>query len=390
MRSAVAAVVLLTGCPSDDAAPIGETSGSGTSGGGTMLTSGADPTTATTTTSPGTGSSDEGSTTAGTSDTEGYQPIDCTEHCADLDSDRGVALCYACRCKNAMDGYMPPPDLVQCSEAEELPIYTVDQSGGGPELVPIDDERTECANPALLTESCGLGSRLGQGHEGEVWFKWICRDPDPDTGIYADAGLIMHNMRNGASCWFDDVDFVTGPDDFPNLDLLEGDEANLELYLENFYFTDGDFCTSQCHDADPFAYTDYFRGVMWETAGYVVGPHALVTLDGTLAPVSATHLVSPEVVKCRGCHRVGSAASCSFLAPDALGELKTVAHEQAVIDATEPDSPNWSIAYWMPKGKDITTFDAWVKEFGVAKDRILECCDDPGTDTPNCIWEPIP
>ncbi|MEM6993172.1 MAG: hypothetical protein AAF721_21845 [Myxococcota bacterium] len=319
----------------------------------------------------------------------GFVPADCSEPCAD-DTETAVALCYACRCKNAMDGWLPTPEQLQCSQAEELTVYTADISGENPQLVPLTEEAETCVNPALLTETCGVGSRFGQLQEGDVYVKWICRDPFDDGALFADVGVIMHNVRNGASCWFDDIDSVTGMDDIPNLDLMAGDEANLQSYLEKFYFTDGETCTRDCHGADPFVYTPYFESIVWQTGAWVNGLHRRVTLDEELAPVEAFELLSPEVTVCTGCHRVGSTASCDFLAPDALGLAKTAAHEPSVHDAMDPASPNWWLAYWMPKPfPAVDTLEDWTGLFGAARDRIVECCADPGVSTPNCIWEPI-
>ena len=72
------------------------------------------------------------------------------------------------------------------------------------------------------------------------------------------------------------------------------------------------------------------------------------------------------------------------------GDYKTVAHEQAVHDATEPGSPNWSLAYWMPKDTRIETFADWDNLYGAAKARINQCCASPGVSTDDCNWVPIP
>jgi hypothetical protein len=383
------AVLLAVGCE-EAAPPAGE---AGTSGGGTSDTEDSVGTTSATTTSQPTTSAESSSSSDGessSSDSDGWVDIDCSEHCDAPDTEGKQMLCYACRCKNAMDGFMPSPEQLQCSRAEELTIYTADVSGPEPQLVPLEGDATSCANPALLTERCGPGSRLGQLQEGDIFVKWICRDPDPDTGIFADAGAIMYNARNGATCYFDDVDFVTGMDDWPHLDFDESDQANFEDYVAKFYFTDGASCSTDCHDADPFIYTPYFQSVAWVTGNYVIQPYGRVNLEGELDAIDASHLVSPEVLECRQCHRLGSAAGCDLLGPDALGEYKNGATEQAVVDATEPGSPHWKLAYWMPNGREIESFAMWTKTYGEAKERLTQCCEQPGVDTPGCDWEPIP
>ena len=202
-------------------------------------------------------------------------------------------------------------------------------------------------------------------------------------------GAILYNARTGASCWFDDVDAVTTDDNVPDLDLMEAGEDNLAQFVERFYFTDGDSCTRDCHDADPFLYTPFFAGIEWQNGPHALGPHTRVALDGSLAPIDATHLVSPEVVACRACHRLGSAGGCDFLSPDAMGDAKTAVHDPAIIDAMDPSSPDWSLAYWMPN-VPISSLDQWMDMYGAAKERLTECCANPGVDSASCDWEPIP
>ncbi len=322
--------------------------------------------------------------------TDGIIEIDCTEACADTASEAGIAVCYSCRCKAAMDGYMPPVELLQCSEATDLGVFTADLSGAEPTLVELTTTEDTCVNPALLTETCGTGSRLGQIREGNISIKWICRDPvGPPMDVYSDVGVIMYNRRNGASCWFDDIDVVTSDDNLPDLDLMEAGEDNLAGYLERFYFTDGDSCSTSCHDADPFIYTPYLRTTAWDTV-HALGPYTRISLSGGLDPVNSSHLVSPEIEPCAECHRVGSAAGCEWLGPDSVGDFKTAAHEQSVHDATAPGSPNWKLAYWMPYGPQKDTLADWNATYGAAKAHYAECCQSPGVSQGACMWEPIP
>ncbi len=366
----------------------------GSSGGTTRGSSGGTAST-TTETSSETASETAGSTRGEATDEDsgstggGFVEVDCTEPCSDLASDAGVAVCYACRCKNAMDGFLPSVEQLQCSEADELTVYTADISGPEPELVPRTQDSGTCANPALLTETCGQGSRLGQLQAGDIFVKWVCRDPDPN-GVYADMGAIMYNARTGASCWFDDIDAVTTDDNVPDLDLMNAGEDNLTGFVERFYFTDGESCTTDCHAADPFIYTPFFEGVQWHTGPFALGPHVRVELDATLSPIDATHLTSRDAAPCTSCHRIGSSAGCDFLSPDAMGDDKTAAHEQAIHDATDAASPNWSLAYWMPGDVVFESLEEWMDTYGAAKARIRDCCANPGVNSAGCTWEPIP
>lgn len=320
--------------------------------------------------------------------------IDCTEACADLATDAGAAVCYACRCKAAMDGWLPSTAELQCSLADEIEIYTADVSGPETVLAPAAADATQCVNPSLLYDSCQPGSRLGQIQHDDVFFKWICRDPYEVDGqvVYADAGAIAYNAATGASCWWDDVDNVTGDDDWPSLDLMDGDADNLARHLETFYYTEGDSCTS-CHDNDPYVYTPYLQSQAWPVLSpHALGPYSHVRLDGTLDATANVHLVSPEVQPCTMCHRLSAAGSCDFLAADSLGQNKDLyAYDPAVIEASDPQSPHWRLAYWMPgEPPEVPTYAQWLATFGAARDRIDECCANPGVSTASCEWAPIP
>ena len=41
----------------------------------------------------------------------------------------------------------------------------------------------------------------------------------------------------------------------------------------------------------------------------------------------------------------------------------------------------------LPKLKSL---DEWLALYGAARDKIVECCGDPGVDSAGCVWEPIP
>lgn len=389
--------MLVLGC-SDPAEPSADDST--TDGSTTSVTD--DTEDAPSSSGPGGESSSDGSQ----DDSSGEPPpvVDCTDACADTTDAAGVAICYACRCRQAMDGWLPSHEELQCSQADEIVIYRADLSGAAPELVPVDEAApADCANPSLLTWSCQAGSRLGRIEHDDVSVRWICRDPYDAGGErrYADVGSILHNRRTGATCWFDDNDEVTGEDDFPDLDLEHAGEANLALYLDNFYYTEGDYCT-ECHDNDPFIYTPYLRSLEWLTGTYALGPYALVRPDGVSAAVSEAagtqHLVGEEVAPCTQCHRISSAGSCDFLVSDSMGLVKEPeTYEPAILDATDPESPAWTLAYWMPgttplrpEVPPMAALDDWLGLYAAARDRIVQCCEDPGVDGPGCTWEPIP
>ena len=330
----------------------------------------------------------------GTDDTTtGIIEVDCTDACADTQTDVGIRICYSCRCLAAFDGWLPSPDELQCGDTPPLVTYLADVSGAEAELVPIDDDAETCANPSLLTGSCRQGSKLGQLEHGDVMFKWICRDPyDDGTGIvYTDMGLIGHNTRTGATCYWDDIDNVTHDDDMPPLDLMTASDEELARFLAVFYHTEGETCVG-CHDHDPFIYTPYLQSTGWVTDLHPKGPYAVVGLDGARRPTGNKHLVSPEVTACTQCHRIGSEASCTDFSRDSMGMDKgSWSYEPAIVDAAEPNSPFWRLAFWMPGGDlDVPDFATWLTLFDGPRAHLIECCANPGVNAGDCVWADVP
>ncbi|MCK6519278.1 hypothetical protein L6R46_29955 [Myxococcota bacterium] len=155
------------------------------------------------------------------------EPVDCSVFCADTTTDANIPRCYACRCKAAMDGWLPSPEELQCSRGEAIVTYTTDAEGT---LTPVVDDAASCTNPSLLYGTCTPGGTLGQLSHGDVSVKWICRrynygdDYSDPNAPYDDVGAILYNARTGASCWFDDMDGtgLTG-DNWPDMDLTRPD-----------------------------------------------------------------------------------------------------------------------------------------------------------------------
>jgi hypothetical protein len=323
-------------------------------------------------------------------------PVDCTASCADTSTDAGSQVCYSCRCKEAMDGWLPSVDEFQCANGEEIVIYTSEADGS---LSPVDTQVSTCANPTLLYGTCAPGGRLGQITHGTVTAKYICRrnqygDADDESLPYDDVGLILYNSRNGASCWFDDMDGtgIAGRN-MPDMDLTNGDTANQDTFLGYYYRTEGEGCVG-CHDNDPFNYTPFLQSVSWKTGDYTSGTFSRVTLEGTLVSTGASHLVSPEAAACTSCHRITSTSTCGSWAPDAIGSHKGSGYEDRVVDAAaDPHSELWWLGTWMPyeDGVDpITDREAWESTYGDAAEVVQTCCAQPGVETETCQWEPTP
>jgi hypothetical protein len=342
----------------------------------------------------GTIGGDSGTSIADASTTEGGPAADpCADACVDMEADAGAATCHACRCKVAFDGWLPGPDELQCADAIPIVTYHADLSSGSAVLEPSPINASSCANPSLLTGSCRPGSRLGRLEHDDVVVQWICRDVALDvdgSALFHDVAVIGHNVRTGATCFWDDVDDVTHEDDLPRLDLAEATSAELERHLAVFDLVDPDVCT-KCHDHDPFVYTPYLASTGWVSVAQGKGPYSTVSLDVLPAAVDASHLVSDAAAPCLACHRLGSNNTCGRFAGDAMGSNKEGYYEAEVREAAEPGSPHWLLAHWMPtESLAIADYDAWVATFGAAREHILGCCASPGIDSDECRWAPVP
>lgn len=388
LRTTIAALALAVSACKDDGP-----SGDGTESGASSSSS-SEGTLATGSSSSESSSSSSESGVDSSSTGEPFVPIDCTEYCTDTTSDAGVMLCYSCRCKAAFDNWLPTRDEVQCSTATDIVTYHADLSSPDVVLEPAPDDVGTCANPSLLTGSCRQGSKLGQLQHEDVMLRWICRDPyldDDGTVIYEDMGLIGQNVRTGATCFWDDIDNVTHDDDMPPLDLLEASEEERAHFLEVFYFVDGSGTCKDCHDHDPFVYTPYLQSTSWITVAANKGPYSFVNLNGTGKATGNKHLVSPQANPCLACHRMGSENTCATFAQDSLAAHKGAAYEQEVLDAAEPGSPHWKLAYWMPsEALPIPDYETWLTTFETAREHILQCCNSPGQDVGDCKWQPVP
>ncbi len=317
----------------------------------------------------------------------------CAAACVDTQSLGGASLCHSCRCKVAFDDWLPSVDELQCANGVSIVSYNAELSDTDHVLDPTPPGEHRCANPSLLTGSCRQGSKLGQITHDDVSFYWICRDPYLDydgSVLYDDMAIIGHNMRSGATCFWDDVDDVIHEDDAPPLDLLEASEEERARSVELFHYNDGSNCIT-CHDHDPFIYTPYLQSTEWRSVAADKGPYHVVGLDGRPRSTGIMHLVSERADACTSCHRLGSDNTCSYFAPDSLGIKKNDSYDSQVHQAAEPGSPYWRLAHWMPGGtEELADFVDWDAQYGDARAHVLECCESPGVDVGDCRWAPVP
>ena len=325
----------------------------------------------------------------GTEASGSLRPDACDIACEGPTTETEIAACHSCQCKVAFDDWLPTVDDLQCGNAEPIVVYHASDAV----LETAAPSATHCANPSLFTGSCRQGSKLGRIREGDVAFYWICRDPYLDLDgsvIYEDMAAIGHNLRTGATCFWDDVDDTTHDDDLPSFDVADAPEQTRSEFVGRVNPVDGTVCVG-CHDHDPFLYTPYLQSTGWESFAAHRGPYSLVDLDGAPRPTGTKHLVSPDAAPCTACHRIGSAGTCERFARDAFASDKASAYQLEVLEAAEPGSAHWQLAYWMPSSEfAVSDFAGWLSTFGNARDHILKCCESPGENVDGCVWEPVP
>lgn len=328
----------------------------------------------------------------------------CQAACTDVSDESNWAVCYSCRCKAAMDGWLPSPAEVSCDAAKEIPVYQAVNTPNGTALQKITKAEDECFNPPRLREAqkekggCIPGSKLGQLKRGDIWAKWICRREhvhdrlfDP-TVNYDDHGMILFNEKTGATCFFDDMDGVTNGTNNPDIDITSGDPKKVTDFMNSYYRQEGGSCIG-CHDNDPFMYSPYVKAAGWETSeAYTLGKYfAVHTVEKEKSHVVS--LTAEKAAPCLGCHRIGQSNTCRIFAMDSAGInpppglhkwLKTPPPTGI---AVSPDGDKWNFPKWMPTNEvqQDASDDSWRRDYGEAVETIRTCCSDH--NAPGCTWE---
>jgi hypothetical protein len=340
----------------------------------------------------------------------GTEAASCQAACDDTDDDADWAACYACRCKAAMDGWLPTPAELSCERGAEIVVYKAHRSPAGVTLSRVTQEERECFNPPRFAgarrygNSCAPGSRLGQLRHGDVFVKWICRREkfhasfDAAALPYEDTSVIAYNARTGATCFWDDKDGVVAAANNPPLDVADGDTDKVRSFLATYRRQEGEDCVG-CHDNDPFLYSPYLQSARWQTdAAFTDGPYRRVTVAGQLERIGQ-HLTSKDAEACTRCHRIGRGHTCAGLALDSLGnsQLESL---QAFLREAAPE--NWGLArasddtrfpwpVWMPINAAVPGSHAAFfrpQKFGKAAEALASCCADPEAD--GCQWTELP
>lgn len=346
----------------------------------------------------------------------------CKDACSNIGDkdDKNWAVCYSCKCKAAMDGWLPSREEVSCNAAELIPVYQAIPRNGQIELRELTDAAPECFNPPRLPNAysesggCIPGSKLGQMQRGDIFVKWICRREHVHNRLfdplvnYEDHGIIMHNSRTGATCYYDDVDNVTNGENNPDIDLTSGDPEKVTRFLDTYYRHEGSNCAG-CHDNDPFMYSPYLKGANWQTSeAYTLGKYfAVRTKDPEKSHV--VELTAPKAEPCLACHRIGQGRTCRTFSMDSAGMgdhpglhswlKRKPASDQG--NGVEPESgadPIWGIAndpsghawpypVWMPPqpGSSESLMVNWQRDYAEAVQTIQTCCENH--DAPGCTWK---
>jgi hypothetical protein len=297
----------------------------------------------------------------------------CDRACAAAEDDeRERTICHACRCKDALGG-LPTPDQITCAAGTPIPIYRVEGAGG---------DASTCANPALLDlmpteQACTPGSRLGQVVTPTAIFRFICRRL-PDGTAYDDMGVIGHNPKTGATCFWTSIDEKRTDGVMPALDVTDGDPKKLDALASSMQLAyEGDKCVA-CHDDDPFVYTPHLEGAWrFDIDDYRFSPYSQVRIAGPPTRIPHRHLVSEEARACTSCHRIADGRTCETFVPSSAGKLSSDLPYQPAL-RREP-----SRARWMPH-----PLGKWTASHDAAVAHIEKCCANP--TAPGCRWAEIP
>lgn len=339
----------------------------------------------------------------------------CKAACANVTEDEDWAVCYSCKCKAAMDGWLPTREEVSCNAADLIPVYQAVPREGRIELREMTSAAPECFNPPRLPNAysesggCIPGSKLGQIQRGDIFVKWICRREHVHDRLYdplvnyEDHGIIMHNARTGATCFYDDTDGVTNGENNPDIDLTSGDKEKITKFLDAYYRHEGGSCAG-CHDNDPFMYSPYLKGANWHTSeAYTLGKYfAVHTKDPEKSHV--VELTAPKAEPCLACHRIGQGRTCRSFSADSAGLsdhpglhswLKNAPETGSPAElrnsiwglARDPSGHNWPYPVWMPPQLENTEslMVTWERDYGEAIQAIQTCCENH--DAPGCTWK---
>jgi hypothetical protein len=154
---------------------------------------------------------------------------------------------YTTRCESELE---IPKDSIKgftCNDAASIVLQT-------------DQFNTDCDSHALLPGvGCMKNSRLGvkSFSNADVKAVWLCRKYEginnPDDDLYHDIAMIIHNRKNGKTCFFQNNLTNKGP-------VIPGpkDAGALEVWLDpqGTVAATRDTCAS-CHSNDPFIVTPH-------------------------------------------------------------------------------------------------------------------------------------
>lgn len=296
-------------------------------------------------------------------------------------------------------GEFPP---FNCYEGVQIPITVTDSSGTRFVTREQDlEEGQKCDRPSRLS-GCVPYSYVGvkTNSRGSL-FTFICRlyefrAPIGTTSdgrplvMFEDLGVIGHNPRSGASC------FWAVPIDGKLFDGTQiprpGSDEDASFYPERgFWYTlpalAGSGCTT-CHDNDPYVQTPWVQQVKVVPSVPLTSYHSVAADQlNALAQVTdwspAQRLKEPDAAPCLSCHRLSNRFTCASLVEDATGDklriMPTTAHFS-----------QYPYSHWMDSfdaaelQKRYPTEADWDAQYAAATRAIQQCCLDKSSTS---CWE---
>lgn len=281
---------------------------------------------------------------------------------------------YAAECR-ALVGPLPP---FSCADGVPVPVTVNGQ--------PVSDPMPQmtCDRPGLLDNGpgsdgqCVPGSRILNLSTETMQVSVMCRQKvirAPDSMAFDEVDVIAHNPATGATCWF----HATGSRDAPvdGAVVPSPTEAVDDSYWHAPETTASAGC-GNCHDNDPFMYSP-FVGQVWGSVPaapfgryfHVGGPFGFDQW-----PVETFALRDNT---CLGCHRIGTAETCSSLTRLMTGRTPPPGADGLAL--------SWPLSHAMPPAAGVTP-ESWQSLHGASVAAVLSCCENP--DQQACAKTALP
>ncbi len=283
---------------------------------------------------------------------------------------------YARLCRDRV-GEIPAMDY---RRGEIVPI-TVDG-----EVPSVYQPNMSCDRPSLLPTSCdGVCTpytrllRLRDDAEAQMVVMFRRKIIRPaDSYLFDEIDLIVHNVANGDTCWFQasadnpDCDPDTGLDgrNVPQPDSPRG---------ARFWNPPTDTVKARCghcHDNDPFYYSPYVAQVTSQLPANPFGKY-----NNSIGPFKAwpkPMSITTRGNTCIGCHRIGVEYTCREGILQSSGVLSSTGEDEL--------AESYPYSHWMPP-HNFWTKRQWDVIYQESVELLRRCCEDH--DAEGCTVTPI-